>query len=102
MVNTDSQTETYELQKELEQNITGEVRFDQMSKTIYSTDASIYQIAPIGVVLPRSRDDVVAIIETARKHGCSVLPRGAGTSLAGQTVGQSLVIDFSKYINKVI
>ena len=48
MVNTDSQTETYELQKELEQNITGEVRFDQMSKTIYSTDASIYQIAPIG------------------------------------------------------
>ena len=102
MVNTDSQTETYELQKELEQNITGEVRFDQMSKTIYSTDASIYQIAPIGVVLPRSRDDVVAIIETARKHGCSVLPRGAGTSLAGQTVGQSLVIDFSKYMNKVI
>ncbi len=86
----------------LKRRVEGEVRFDKMTRVLYSTDASIYQIEPIGVVIPRTADDVIAVIETAERHGVTVLPRGGGTSLAGQTVGQSIVMDFSKYMRNVI
>lgn len=90
------------LEAELRGRIDGEVRFDRTSKMLYSTDASNYQIEPVGVVIPRTIEDVHASVALAVKHGISVLPRGGGSALAGQTVGTSLVIDFSKYLNRVV
>ena len=69
---------------------------------MYATDASIYQIAPVTVVLPRHSADVAKAIALAGQHQVTILPRGGGTSLAGQTVGSSMVLDFSKYMNKVL
>ena len=79
----------------------GQVKFDYMTRLLYSTDASNYQIMPIGVTFPRDADDVVAIHEIARKHHTPLLPRGGGSSLAGQTVGQAVVMDFSRYMRRV-
>lgn len=90
------------LYEELRRVIAGEVRFDSYSKALYSTDASMYQIEPIGVVIPRHMDDVVATVDIARRHQVPVLPRGGGTSLAGQTVGHAVVLDFSKYMNGIL
>jgi FAD/FMN-containing dehydrogenase/Fe-S oxidoreductase len=89
------------LQAELKARINGEVRFDRTSRMLYSTDASNYQIEPVGVVLPRSMDDAIGAIELAASHGVPILPRGGGSSLAGQTVGAALVIDFSKYLSRI-
>lgn len=80
----------------------GEVLFDDFSRGRYSTDASIYQIRPLGVVVPRTQDDVHAAIAIARAEGVAVLPRGGGTSQNGQTVNEALVIDTSKYLNKLV
>src|SRR5262245_28932763 len=91
-----------EIAAELKKRVAGEVRFDRYSRLLYSTDASIYQIEPIGVVLPRDRDDVEAVIEIANRFQVPILPRGGGTSLAGQAVGHALVLDFSKYMNRVL
>ncbi len=85
----------------LRREVAGEVLFAPFDRGRYSTDASIYQIEPVGVVLPRSDQDVAAALAIAREFGVSVLPRGAGTSQAGQTVGRSLVLDFSKYLNEI-
>src|SRR5579864_3026413 len=71
----------------LRRRVRGEVRFDAVSRAIYATDASIYEIEPLGVVLPRDADDVQAVVELTREAGTPLLPRGGGTSLAGQTVG---------------
>ncbi len=90
------------LQAELEARIQGEVRFDAASRMLYATDASNYQIEPVGVVIPRSLDDVIAAIEMAASHSVPILPRGGGSSLAGQTVGAALVIDTSKHLNRVV
>ena len=90
------------LQSELEARISGEVRFDRTSRMLYSTDASNYQIEPVGVVLPKSIDDVLAAVELAASHGVPLIPRGSGSGLAGQTVGTGLVIDFSKYLSRVL
>lgn len=81
--------------------VKGEVRFDQFSRTLYSTDASIYQVMPIGVVLPRDAEDIAATLRLCAEDGVPVLPRGAGTSLAGQTVGRAVVIDCSKYMDRI-
>ncbi|RPI82626.1 MAG: FAD-binding oxidoreductase, partial [Planctomycetaceae bacterium] len=91
-----------ELAAALSARIAGDVRFDDMSRGLYSTDASIYQITPIGVVLPHSRDDVLAAIEIAARFEVPILPRGGGTSLSGQTVAAALVIDFTRYMNRVL
>ena len=82
--------------------IQGEVLFDAASRGRYSTDASIYQIEPLGVVVPRTEADVAAAREIAREAGVPVLPRGAGTSQCGQTVGEALVIDTSKHLREVM
>ena len=95
-------SDTQQLVEELTSHVQGEVRFDKMSRALWSTDASIYQIEPVGVVLPKSNDDVIAVLETAHKYGVSVLPRGGGTSLAGQTVGESIILDFSRYMRDVV
>ena len=91
-----------ELEHDLKRAIAGEVRFDSYSREMYATDGSIYRMVPLGVVLPRDADDVSAAIETAARHGAPVLPRGGGTGLAGQTVNQAVVIDFSKYMHDVL
>ena len=95
-------TDHQDLIHDLARQIQGEIRFDKLSRLLYSTDASIYQIEPVGVVLPRHKDDVIATIETAAKHGVAVLPRGGGSSLAGQAVGHAIVLDFSKYMNAMV
>jgi FAD/FMN-containing dehydrogenase/Fe-S oxidoreductase len=86
----------------LKERISGEVRFDKVSRSIYSTDASIYEIEPIGVVIPRTHEDVFAVMEITRDFNVPVLPRGGGTSLAGQTVGEAVVVDMSKHLNRVL
>jgi FAD/FMN-containing dehydrogenase/Fe-S oxidoreductase len=91
-----------DLERELRRVVEGEVRFDAYSRLLYSTDASMYQVEPIGVVLPRSKDDVRAVLELANRYNVPVLPRGGGTSLIGQTVNHAVVLDFSKYMNRVL
>jgi len=91
-----------DLYQSLKSRVQGEVRFDRASRLMYSTDASIYEIEPIGVVIPRTHEDVFVTMEIARDYKVPVLPRGGGTSLAGQTVGEAVVMDMSKYLNKVL
>ncbi len=98
-----AQSEVYgELAAELSRAISGEVRFDQVTRLLYSTDASNYQIEPIGVVFPRDADDVCAVHEIAARLKVPLLPRGAGSSLAGQTVGHALVLDCSRHMNRLL
>ena len=86
----------------LARNIKGEVLFDRASRGRYSTDASIYQMEPIGVIVPETIDDVVAAMAIARDEGVPVLPRGGGTSQCGQTVNRALVIDCSKHLRRIL
>ena len=90
------------LQRELEAAIDGEVRFDKISRALYSTDASVYQIEPLGVVIPKSAEAVIRAVAIAANHGVPLTPRGGGTSQAGQSIGAGLVLDTSKYLNRVI
>src|SRR6516162_5626233 len=90
------------LKQRLRRETRGEVLFDAFSRGRYSTDASIYQIEPLGVVAPKSREDAAAAIAIAREEGVPVLPRGAGTSQCGQTVDRALVVDCSKHFDRVI
>jgi FAD/FMN-containing dehydrogenase/Fe-S oxidoreductase len=89
------------LEADLRADIEGEVRFHPGDRALYATDASNYRQVPIGVVVPRHVEDVIRIVQIARRHGAPLLPRGAGTSLAGQCCNVALVIDFSKYMNAV-
>src|SRR5512133_164774 len=86
----------------LRRHLRGEVRFDDGSRALYATDGSNYRQVPIGVVLPRDSEDVVAAIALARQFGAPVLTRGAGTSLAGQCCNVALVLDMSKYLNRIL
>ena len=90
------------LAERLRRNVEGDVRFDALTRGLYSTDASIYQIEPLGVVLPRTLDDVDAVMTIAREEGVPVLPRGAGTSQCGQAIGRAVVIDTSRHLNRVL
>jgi FAD/FMN-containing dehydrogenase/Fe-S oxidoreductase len=86
----------------LDRELEGEVLFDAFSRGRYATDASIYQIMPLGIVVPRTEADLAAAVEIAREEGVPLLPRGGATSQSGQTVGEALVIDFSKYLRNVV
>ncbi|MGE0744813.1 MAG: FAD-binding and (Fe-S)-binding domain-containing protein [Rhodospirillales bacterium] len=88
--------------RELSGAIEGEVRFDVGSRALYATDASNYRQVPIGVVVPRVAEDVVATMAACRRHGVPVVMRGGGTSLAGEACNVAVVIDFSKYLNRVL
>ncbi len=90
------------LRRELEASIEGDVRFDTVTRALYSTDASVYQIEPTGVVIVRTRDDVVRTIDIARRHGVPITARGGGTSQAGQAIGAGLQLDTAKYFNRVL
>ena len=85
----------------LKQSLDGDVFTDQVQKVIYATDASAYREIPMAVTRPKNKEDIRKIIETARKLGTSVIPRAGGTSLAGQVVGAGIVVDISKYLNKI-
>ena len=91
-----------DLENALRRVVRGSVRFDQGSRLLYSTDASMYQVEPIGIVIPRHADDVRATVQVAREQQVALLPRGGGTSLTGQTVNRALVIDFTQHMNQVL
>ena len=93
---------SHRLAARLKAALEGEVLFDRFSRGRYATDASHYQIEPVGVVVPKSAADVQAAMAIARDEGVPILPRGGATSQSGQTVGRALVLDFSKYLNRLI
>src|SRR5215471_9125214 len=95
-------TSTSTLERRLRANITGDVLFDRFDRGRYATDASFYQVMPAGVVVPRTIDEALRALELAREDGRIVTPRGGGTSQCGQTVNDGIVIDFSKYLNRIL
>ena len=90
------------LHADLEQRIEGEVRFDRVSRALYSTDASVYQIEPLGVVVPRSREDLIRLVHICAQHRCPLTMRGGGTSQSGQAIGRGLIADTSKYLHRIL
>ncbi|MCS7025305.1 MAG: FAD-binding protein [Bryobacteraceae bacterium] len=86
----------------LRQRVEGEVRFDKFSRALYSTDASVYQIEPLGVLIPRSQQDIIEAVRLCHEFRCPITLRGGGTSQAGQAVGEGLQIDTSKYVNRLL
>ncbi|WP_121303894.1 FAD-binding and (Fe-S)-binding domain-containing protein [Haloarcula quadrata] len=103
--NYDYQNETVArsgLVDDLQARVDGEVRFDEYSRQLYATDASLYEVLPIGVVYPQSTEDVATVMSYCAQREIPVLPRGGGTSLAGQTVNEAVVLDFSRYMNDLV
>jgi FAD/FMN-containing dehydrogenase/Fe-S oxidoreductase len=98
----DSFAQAVELEKALSREVRGEVRFDRGSRAMYSTDGSNYRQVPIGLVVPLDAEDVKSAIVVCRKYSAPVLPRGAGTSLAGQCCNVAVVLDFTKYMNRIL
>src|SRR4030066_2539034 len=88
--------------EELSNIIDGEVHFDNLHKSIYATDASVYRKIPLGVAYPKNNDDIKKIIHFATKNNITLIPRTAGTSLAGQCVGEGLIVDVSKHFTKIL
>ncbi len=82
--------------------VAGEVRFERLDRALYSTDASVYQIVPLGVVLPKNADDVKATLQICARAGVPITARGGGTSQAGQSIGPGVILDCSKYFNRVL
>ena len=91
-----------DLENQLKKNLSGEVRCDLTTRILYSTDASIYQIEPLGVVFPRTLDELSAAVEICAGYGVPVLARGAGSSLAGQAIGPALILDCSRHLNQIL
>jgi FAD/FMN-containing dehydrogenase/Fe-S oxidoreductase len=98
----DSFSQASELEHELKRTVRGEVRFDPGSRALYASDASNYRQIPIGLVVPRDSSDVVAAVAACTKFSAPILPRGAGTSLAGQSCNVAVVLDFTKYMNQIL
>ncbi len=101
-LNSPEEKSAEELVQELRKIVRGEVRFDLLTRHLYSTDASDFQKLPVGVVIPKDTDDICAAVELAGRFQVPVIPRGGGSSLSGQTIGIGLVIDHSKYINRIL
>ena len=89
------------LVRHLRRHVAGEVRFDDTSRRLYATDASHYQIQPLGVIIPKTPDDLAVTVQVAAELGVPITARGGGTSLSGQSIGPGVVIDCSKYLNRV-
>src|SRR5580698_8972596 len=96
-----AQVDAIALAAALKRHLRGEVRFDDGSRALYATDGSSYRQIPIGVVIPRDTDDVIATISIAREFAAPILCRGGGTSLAGQCCNVAVVLDFSKYMDRI-
>ena len=90
------------VRRELEAKIEGEVRFDTITRALYSTDASVYQIQPLGVVIVKNRQDIIAALEICHRFRCPLTMRGGGTSQGGQSIGHGVQIDISKYYNRIL
>jgi len=99
---TSTKTNVEELKRRLEEKIEGEVRFDKISRALYSTDASVYLIEPLGVVIAKTREDIIQALAICRNFLCPVTMRGGGTSQAGQAIGAGIQIDTSKYYNRLL
>jgi FAD/FMN-containing dehydrogenase/Fe-S oxidoreductase len=97
-----SRVDAAALERALRDLTTAEVRFDAVSRALYATDASVYKLRPLGVALPRTRQDLVEIVRICGRHGCPVTLRGGGTSQCGQAIGTGLVVDTSKYLTAVL
>src|SRR5262245_47301749 len=91
-----------QLDRELRRHVDGEVRFDEASRRLYSTDPSIYQISPAGVVIPRTPHALHTAVQIALEMRVPVTARGGGTSLSGQSIGPGLIVDCSKYLNQIL
>ncbi len=89
------------LEETLKRAVLGEVRFDRLARTMYSTDASIYEIVPAGVVFPQTIDDIVATVRACKKHGTPIVPRGAGTGLTGGALGAGVQLDLSRHMHQI-
>ena len=87
---------------ELRKHFTGDLRLDPASRILYSTDASMYKIEPLGVVIPKTQDDLQSTVELAAKYKIPILPRGAGSSLGGQAIGEALILDCSRWLDSII
>lgn len=87
---------------ELKKRFTGNLRVDSASKALYSTDASMYQIEPLGVAIPKTQDDLQSAVELAAKYKVPILPRGTGSSLGGQAIGEALILDCSRYLDSIL
>ncbi len=97
-----SRVDAAALERALRAETTAEVRFDAVSRALYATDASVYTLTPLGVVLPRTQQDLIAIVRICARLGCPITLRGGGTSQCGQAIGTGLVVDTSKYLNAVL
>jgi len=86
----------------LSSQLEGDLLYDQTIKVLYATDASVYRAMPQAVAFPRSDSDIIKLVQFAVEHQTYLIPRAAGTSLAGQTVGEGIVVDCSKYLNRII
>src|SRR6184192_4372300 len=80
----------------------GDLLFDELSRTLYSTDASIFQVQPAGVVVPRDEEDVQALVRYAAEQRLPLVPRGAGTGVAGESLGPGLILDLSRYFRAIL
>jgi FAD/FMN-containing dehydrogenase/Fe-S oxidoreductase len=89
-------------EEELRHSFEGEMRFDEVSRRAYSVDASIYEIEPLAIVIPRTKQDIVTAVAIARKHGIAIIPRGAATGISGGCLGRGMVIDLSKFLNRIL
>src|ERR1051325_7553487 len=90
------------LERELREGVKGEVRFGDGDRGMYASDAGNYRMVPIGVVLPKDADDVLATLAACRRHGAPIVARGGGTGIPGQTVNVAVLLDFSKYMNRIV
>jgi FAD/FMN-containing dehydrogenase/Fe-S oxidoreductase len=97
-----SRVDAAALERALRQHTTAEVRFDAVTRALYATDASVYKLRPLGVALPRTRQDLVEIVRLCGRHGCPITLRGGGTSQCGQAIGSGLVVDTSKHLTAVL
>src|ERR1051326_6460615 len=90
------------LERDLRDGIKGEVRFDDGDRAMYASDAGNYRMVPIGVVLPKDSDDVMHTLTACRRYGAPIVARGGGTGIPGQTVNVAVLLDFSKYMNRIV
>jgi FAD/FMN-containing dehydrogenase/Fe-S oxidoreductase len=97
-----AQLDAVALEAALRRHLRGEIRFDSGSRALYATDGSNYRQVPFGVVIPRDREDVIATVTLCREYGAPLLARGGGTSLAGQCCNAAVILDFSKYMNRIL
>ncbi|MCP8319961.1 MAG: anaerobic glycerol-3-phosphate dehydrogenase subunit C [archaeon] len=101
-MNLSLRDKSIEVASDLKRIVKGEVRFDEISRALYSTAACIFKIMPMGIVIPNDEEDVIKVVNYAHAHKIPITARGSGSSLAGQALGEGIIIDFSKYMNKIL